>query len=396
MTKTRREFGVEQSDISRRMTLTGDSKKFRFGFILSTSLGNATRYRTLRKYADQDIETECTWAPVKHYFAPGERDPVALVPYPFHKRAIVINQAWPVLGQMHRFDAVMIHQLEVLSLAALRSMIWPHPPVIAAQDNPPIVDRNNYPLYPEDRAKPMWRRSLRLAADLWTARHTPHFMPWSQWQADVLVGSCEIPAKRVRPIHVGIDLELWPLVERTIGENAKPTRLLFVGSDFERKGGPQLLDIFTTRLFPRMTLDLVTRSPPNTVPEGVTVHDNLVAGDGRIHRLYADADIFVLPTTSDLSPWACLEALACGCPVIASAVGGIPEIVRDGRNGLLIAPGDMTGMCEAIEALARDPIKRASMGAEGRRAVEADFNASKNVPRILEVMKHVAGDHRDS
>ena len=189
------------------MTSPGSSKTFRFGFILSTSLGNETRYRTLRKYADRDIETDCTWAPVKHYFAPGEPNPVALVPRPFYKRAVVINQAWPVLGQMHRFDAVMIHQLEALALAALRSIIRPQPPVIAAQDNPPIVDSDNYPLYPEDRAKPKWRRSLRLVADLWTARHTSHFIPWSRWQTDVLVGSCGISAERAKPIYVGIDLE---------------------------------------------------------------------------------------------------------------------------------------------------------------------------------------------
>ena len=181
---------------------------------MSTALGNATAYRTFRKYAERDVEVDCTWAPVKHFFAPRERNPVALVPRPFYKRAVVINQAWPVLGHMRQFDAVMINQFETLSLVALRSLFRSRPIVFAAQDNPPIVNPNNYPLYPEHRAKSQWRRSLRLAIDLWTARHTPYFIPFSKWQADVLVNDCGIRAERVTPIHVGIDLELWPLIER--------------------------------------------------------------------------------------------------------------------------------------------------------------------------------------
>jgi glycosyltransferase involved in cell wall biosynthesis len=371
-----------------------DTRMFRFGFILSTSLGNATRYRTLRKYAELDTEVDCTWAPVKHYFAPGEWDPVARVPRPFYKRAVVVNQSWPVFGRMHQFDAVMIHQLEALSLAALRSLVRSWPPVFAAQDNPPIVDPNNYPLYPEDLAKPQWRRKLRLAADLWTARHTPYFIPFSHWQADVLIKGCDIPAERVTPIHVGMDLELWPAVKRDAAVTPGPIRLIFVGADFERKGGLQVLELFASGMHPRMTLDLVTRTPPPEVPEGVTVHDDLVPGDGRIQQLYANADVLLLPTTSDLSPWVCLESLACGCAVIASRIGGIPDMVQNGRNGLLVAPGDMAGLREAIETLAGDPTKRATMGAEGRRIIEMNFDASHNVPRILEVMKQASSMRR--
>jgi glycosyltransferase involved in cell wall biosynthesis len=363
---------------------------YRFGFILSTALSNATRYRTLRKFAERDKEVECTWAPVSHYFPPDEPDPVALVPRPFYKRAVVINQAWPVLSRMLSFDAVMVHQLEPLFLAALRSLVWRRPPVVSAHDSPPMIDPDNYPLYPEDRAKPQWRRSLRLAADLWTARHTPYFITCSQWQSGVLVKNCEIEASRVKFIPFGLDLEKWPEVARDTAASSGPVRLLFVASEFERKGGPELLELFANGLFPRMTLDLVTPKPPLTVPEGVVVHDNLVAGDGRIQRLYANADIFLLPTTADVSSYVCLEAAACSCPIIASSIGGIPDMVRSGCNGLLFKAGNMTELREAIETLAADPIKRATMGANGRRIIESDFDASRNVPKILEVMKGIA------
>lgn len=364
---------------------------FAFGFILSTSLGgNVSAYRTFRKYAERDGDIACTWAPVKHYFDRGERDPVALVPPPFYKRAVAINQAWPVLGQIRKFDAVMIHQFESLSLAAFRSLISSGPPIVAAQDNPPLIDPDNYPLYPKDRIKPHWKRSVRRAADVWTARRIRYFVTRSSWQADLLVKGCGIVSKRVKPIHIGMDLESWPKIQREVAPGRAPVRLLFIGENFDRKGGPQLLKVFANGLFPRMTLDLVTHEPPSSVPEGVTVHTDLFPGDSRIRQLYANADIFLLPTTADYSSYVCLEALSSGCPVIASRVGGIPEIVRHGRNGLLVEPGDMHGLREAIECLAGDPMKRTAMGAEGRRIAETDFNASRNVPRVLDVMKHAA------
>src|SRR5262249_2180627 len=156
------------------------------------------------------------------------------------------------------------------------------------------------------------------------------------------------------------------------------------------KGGPQLLEVFAG-MYPRMTLDIVTGKSLSTVPQGVTVHTNL-SHDDRIRLLYANADIFVLPTTADFSSYASLEAMASGCPVIATDVGGIPDIVRSGRNGLLVKPHDIAGLRTAIETLARDPIKRATMGAESRRVVEKDFNAAVNVVRILDFMKSVSKD----
>src|SRR5690242_8037856 len=100
---------------------------FRFGFILSTSLGNINVYRSLRKFAERDRAIECTWARVKHDFSAGERNPVALVPPPFYTRAVVLNQAWPVLGHMNKFDAVMISALEPVFVAAFRSVFRPQP-----------------------------------------------------------------------------------------------------------------------------------------------------------------------------------------------------------------------------------------------------------------------------
>ena len=68
----------------------------------------------------------------------------------------------------------------------------------------------------------------------------------------------------------------------------------------------------------------------------------------RVLRLFRVADACVLPSAWENLPHTVVEALAVGCPVIATAVGGVPEVVRDGENGLLVAPGDPEALAAAI------------------------------------------------
>lgn len=85
--------------------------------------------------------------------------------------------------------------------------------------------------------------------------------------------------------------------------------------------------------------------------------------------LYALADVFALPSLSEGSPNALLEAMACGLPVVATMVGGVPEIARDGETALLVRSQDETAMAHAIDALLGDPTRAAATGAAARQAV---------------------------
>lgn len=107
----------------------------------------------------------------------------------------------------------------------------------------------------------------------------------------------------------------------------------------------------------------------------------------QIESLLAAADVLVVPflntqRSSDY-PVAILEAMAAGKPVIATAVGGIPEIVRDGRSGMLVEPGSVEALAHAMEILARDKEKRSRLGANAIRLAQ-DFAITKVARKTLD------------
>lgn len=366
-----------------------DQKPYRFGFVLTTAAGNMTRYQNLRKYAEREADVECIWAPVKHYLEP---DPFARLPGPLRNRFIVMRESVPVMSQAKHLDAIMFHAFEPYVLSVLKHGRKQKPLVVWSQDNPPISDPSAHPHYGGVHARNAGRKRLRYWFDRWCARRTDLFLPWSQWAADVFVKDCGIPTNKVHPIHVGVDLELWPyLPVQTV--SARP-QILFVGGDFQRKGGDLLLKVYRERFAKIADLHLVTKQPPSDLPPHVHIYTDLGANDPRLRDLYKQADLFVLPTRADVSSIVALEAMATGRPVISTRMGGIPDIVQDGKTGFLIAPDDQSALEKALETLISDPERRRRMGDAGRAVVEENFSSAVTVPRILNAMKQAVDEKR--
>src|SRR5262249_38099065 len=96
-----------------------------------------------------------------------------------------------------------------------------------------------------------------------------------------------------------------------------------------------------------------------------------------IQSLYAAVDVFALPSLEEGSPNALLEAMACGRAIVASRVGGVPEVVEDGRSGLLVEPGSPAALAEALARLASDAPLRHRLGREAARRVRERFDIAR-------------------
>jgi glycosyltransferase involved in cell wall biosynthesis len=99
--------------------------------------------------------------------------------------------------------------------------------------------------------------------------------------------------------------------------------------------------------------------------------------------LLAGCDVFCLPSSAEGLPLVVLEAMAQARPVVATAVGGTPELVVDGETGLLVPPNDVDALAEALGRLLADPELARSFGEAGRARVRAEFDAATASARVL-------------
>ena len=210
---------------------------------------------------------------------------------------------------------------------------------------------------------------------------------WSSWGRRSLIEDYRVDPDKIHVIPAGVNLDLWTTTFR-IPKN-RPVRILFVGGDFKRKGGYLLLDAWREYLRDRSELHLVTQSDIPPEP-GTYVYRDLKPNSPELMQLFAEADIFALPTFADTFGIVLVEAGAAGLPVVSTAIAGIPDIVRQGETGLLCPLGDVKGLAGALSDLIDNPEKRVAMGNRAREIVSAHFDAKKNVERLVQLFQDCA------
>jgi starch synthase len=232
-------------------------------------------------------------------------------------------------------------------------------------------------------------------------------------KADVLDAYPELDPARVHVVGNGVDAEAYrpveaPDVVRGLGVDPDRPYALFVGRITRQKGVGHLLAA-AEQLPPDAGLVLCAGAA-DTPGERQQVADAVEALQARrtgvvwieamlpreqLVPLITGATVFVVPSVYEPLGIVNLEAAACGTAVVASAVGGIPEVVDDGRTGLLVPydPADVEaferGLAARITELLADPARAARMGATGRERVLAEFGWPAIAQQTVEVYSAV-------
>jgi glycosyltransferase involved in cell wall biosynthesis len=200
------------------------------------------------------------------------------------------------------------------------------------------------------------------------------------------------------PLATGIDIAVVPnapppaIEGAARGSGGDTVEVLFLGGFANQiKGGQVLIAALPALLAtrPEVRVSLAgPGDPPPDLPAGVRWIGWL--GPDERDAAVAGADVFVMPSLSEGMPIALLEAMAAGLPIVATRVGGIPEIVTAGIDGELVEAGDPEALATALAALAGDPEERRRLGAaaSARARRMADEDVYQRLDRIyLEVIR---------
>jgi glycosyltransferase involved in cell wall biosynthesis len=217
-----------------------------------------------------------------------------------------------------------------------------------------------------------------------------------------------VAGDRVRVIRSGVDVERFRPrdrhpARRRLGINAEVPVVLFVGNLEPRKQVDVLLRAMrcVRQRVPRARL-LIVGSGQGAGAEDQT--DRLVGlsrdldlaeavsfvgpvDDQQLLDHYAAANVFALASSSEAQGIVALEAMACGLPVVASAVGGLLGAIDDGRTGFLVPPGDSMPLAQRLIDVLQDGHRAATIGIAARQSVERDFSWPRTVEATIQVYR---------
>lgn len=184
------------------------------------------------------------------------------------------------------------------------------------------------------------------------------------------------------------------------GDHAPSSRILFVGADWRRKGLADLIEALPKVVHSIADIRLIIAGPAHSehaaikeLARGAGVDANVILL-GRVERsvlaaLYWHASILVLPSRAEALGVSILEAMAAGLPVVATQVGGIPEIIRNDDEGLLVPAADPSALADAVLRLLQDGALRQRLASAGPVRAE-DFSVSAMTSTVKAIYVELA------
>ena len=220
----------------------------------------------------------------------------------------------------------------------------------------------------------------------------------TDYSRDLMAARCPEARDKIFRVYNGIDLARFP-VAQTKRQSAGPIRFLSTGRLVPFKGFDILIDACAQLQNRALSFvcEIIGDGPLRADLETRVVQHNLrehihFAGEqsqNYVLRALRNSDIFVLASApdergaSDIFPTVIAEAMASEKPVVSTTVAGIPELVANGKTGLLVPPRDAPALADAMEQLARDENLRDDFGRAGRLRIEQEFTIEKTIEPLL-------------
>jgi glycosyltransferase involved in cell wall biosynthesis len=208
---------------------------------------------------------------------------------------------------------------------------------------------------------------------------------------------------KIRVIHNGVDVDRFEpasgkrKIKEALGFNSDDIAILSVGRLYARKGLFTLIESMpaVVRRFPRAKFIISGKGQSNEMKKLVDhatrlgVNDNIIFTgyfpDSKLPKLYQAADVFAFSTFYENLPFAVLEALSSGLPVVTTNVGGIPEMIDSGKNGFLVQPFNARELSDKILYLLEHPDAASEMAFQARKTILERFDWRLIVQKVLKV-----------
>ncbi|MEJ2672811.1 MAG: glycosyltransferase [Deltaproteobacteria bacterium] len=224
---------------------------------------------------------------------------------------------------------------------------------------------------------------------LWPLAH--HILCNGQALRSVLIKRCGVPASRLTVIPNGVDTEYF---QPAASPAAGPPRILCVARMVPDKDHETLLAAFrlTAREHPQAELWLVGDGPRLAMIQESArrqlILEKVIFLSPRknLRPLFHQATLLALSSRTEALPNVVLEAMAVGLPVVATRVGGVPELVEPGGTGWLVDPGDAPGLAAALSRVLADPDARQALGRAGRARALRHFSLKLMTQRFEAVL----------
>ena len=198
-----------------------------------------------------------------------------------------------------------------------------------------------------------------------------------------------VPEEKIRVCYNGIDLDRF----RRLAAPAHPLTIGVVCALRSEKDLITLIDAFALVRDSAPALRLVIVGSGDQLPAlesrareaGLGAQCHFEPATSNIPEWLSKIDIFVLPSRSEALSNSLMEAMACGCCVVASEVGGNPELVRNGETGMSFRAGDPTSLAGVLRAVIQNPTVRARLVETGERFIRANFSVGAAAARMGEI-----------